>query len=91
MALSWAWGFATETGKGVDNLVNCIVRWVLQITSACTWLTRDKLQQESKGKGSGIPAEVTQVHRMFLLARSRSESCKLLGTAVIAGLPNAGA
>ena len=91
MALSWAWGFATETGNGVDNSANCIAGWTLQIASACAWLTKDKLQQESKGKGSGISAEVIRVHRMFLLARSRSEMCKLLGTAVIAGLPNAGA
>ena len=55
------------------------------------WLTRDELQQESRGKGSGVPAEVTRVHRMLSLERSRSENCKLLGTAVIAGLPKAGA
>ena len=79
MALSWAWGVATETGKRVDNLVNCIVGWVLQITSSCAWLTRDKLQQESKGEGSGIPAELTRVHRMFLLARSRSEFANYWG------------
>ena len=91
MALSCASGFATETSSGVDNLVNCIVGWALQIASACAWLTKDKLQQESKGKGSGISAEVIRVHRKFLLARSMSEMCKLLGTAVIAGLPNAGA
>ena len=71
--------------------MNGIVGCTLQIASACAWLTEDKLLQQSKGKGSGISAEVIRVHKMFLLERSRSEICKLLGTAVIAGLPNAGA
>ena len=69
----------------MDNFVNFKVGWALTITSAWALLTSERLQQESIGRGRGIPAEVTRVQRMFLLARSRSEISRWLGTAVIAG------
>ena len=39
-----------------------------------------------EGNGRVTPAEVTLVQRMFLSARSRSESCELLGRAVTTGI-----
>ena len=33
--------------------------------SACTLLTRDTEQQLSNGKGSGSPADVTEVHKIL--------------------------
>ena len=89
-ALRFELGPATETGRCCSNFEN--LRWgcCLATVSACFWLTKETEQQLSKGRGRETPAEVIFVHKMFLFARSNSETDELLGKAVIAGIPKRG-
>ena len=74
-ALSCESGLATETDKGVASFLE--ERWghFWLTNSAWIWLTKLREQQESNGRGSFTPADVTGAQSMCFVARLRSEIC----------------
>ena len=78
-ASSFDSSLATETDKGVASLVNLRSGQFWLTRSACFLLTRLMEQYELMGKGVLIPADVTYVHKMFPVARSKLDWCTELG------------